>query len=140
MVCFCFKYTTITFFGCLFHSILLQNQNPILKTLQPPYKYGFGLFPFRSSLTQGISYDFFSSGYLDISVPLVSPPNQKIRVIMISHNKVTLFGHRRITAFCQLLGDYRGLGVLLRLDKSRHPLFALIHIISEICFYYFYFL
>ena len=44
-----------------------------IEVLQPPYKYGFGLFPFRSSLTQGISYDFFSSGYLDISVPLVSP-------------------------------------------------------------------
>lgn len=52
---------------------------------------------------------------------------------MISHDKITLFGHRRITAFCQLPDDYRGLGVLLRPDKSRHPLFALIHIISEIC-------
>lgn len=51
---------------------------------------------------------------------------------MISHDRITPFGNRRIIALGQLLGDYRGLSVLHRLDKPRHPLFALSYIISEI--------
>jgi hypothetical protein len=43
-----------------------------IEVLQPPDKSGFGLFPVRSSLTKGITYVFFSSGYLDISVPQVT--------------------------------------------------------------------
>ena len=53
---------------------------------------------------------------------------------MISHDRVIPFGHRRIIAFGQLLGDFRGLSVLLRLDKPRHSLSALIHKFSEIIF------
>ena len=45
-----------------------------IEVLQPHNKLWFGLFPVRSSLTKGISYDFFSSGYLDISVPLLTHP------------------------------------------------------------------
>lgn len=47
----------------------LQRSN--IEALQPLDKSRFGLFPVRSSLTKGISCDFFSSGYLDISVPRV---------------------------------------------------------------------
>ncbi len=43
-----------------------------IEVLQPRYKYRFVLIPVRSSLTKGISYDLFSSRYLDISVPQVS--------------------------------------------------------------------
>lgn len=71
MALFDFKYTALTFFGLLFHGVLLSKKSNI-EVLQPRPEGRFRLFPFRSSLTQGISYDFYSSGYLDISVPLVT--------------------------------------------------------------------
>lgn len=49
---------------------------PWHQSCNPPPKAGFRLFPVRSSLTKGISCDFFSSGYLDISVPRLTPPIQ----------------------------------------------------------------
>ena len=50
------------------------QKHEVMKDPTTPYpKVGFGLFPFRSSLTQGISFDLFSSPYLDISVQEVTP-------------------------------------------------------------------
>jgi hypothetical protein len=48
----------------------IQIQSHI-EVLQPRSEDRFELFPVRSSLTKGISYDLFSSRYLDISVPQV---------------------------------------------------------------------
>ena len=104
-----------------------------IEVLQPQNKFWFGLFPVRSSLTKGISYDFFSSAYLDISVRRVTHLKQSLRAPMISHGEITLFGHRRIITFTQLPVDFRGVSVLLRPDKPRHPLSALIYI----CFSYY---
>lgn len=41
-----------------------------------PMRIQFGLFPFRSPLTQGIPVGFFSSSYLDVSVRKVSAPKE----------------------------------------------------------------
>ena len=51
-------YSTVFFYLDSILCLVLQHHN----------KLWFGLFPFRSPLTQGISFDFFSSGYLDVSV------------------------------------------------------------------------
>ena len=64
MVCFRFKYTTLTFFGCLLHSILLQNQNPILKTLQPPLKKWVWAGPFSLVAYSGNLLRFLFLGVL----------------------------------------------------------------------------
>ena len=40
---------------------------------QPVRLQWFGLFPFRSPLLREYHFDFFSSGYLDVSVPLLTP-------------------------------------------------------------------
>ena len=51
-----FTYRAITFYGVSFQKLQLINLTfklPLLKdviSLQPPYKYGFGLFPLRSPL------------------------------------------------------------------------------------------
>lgn len=81
----------------------------IYLTLQPQDKSWFGLLPFRSPLTKGISFDFFSSGYLDVSVLQLTylPINRWYR--MISHAGVSPFGHRRVTGLWLLTDDFRGL-------------------------------
>lgn len=71
---FLFAYTTITFYSHSFQSVLLRKSFHIGTPTTPP-KW-FGLFPFRSSLTKGISYVFFSSAYLDISVLQVTEPTK----------------------------------------------------------------
>ena len=77
-----FKYTALTFFGQVFHPVLLYL---LIRYWSPttPRKAGFGLFPVRSSLTKGISFDFFSSGYLDISVPQLTLPPKAGSVISL---------------------------------------------------------
>ena len=85
----------------------------------------FGLFPFRSSLTQGISFDFFSSLYLDISVQVViSPP--KVESHAITHGG---FPHSDTAG--SMLRDsspttFVAMYVLLRYNIPRHPLPAFI--------------
>ena len=49
-------------------------------------------------------------------------------VVTISDNWISPFGNRRITAGTQLPDDYRGVNVLLRPNKPRHPPFALVYI------------
>ena len=68
-----FAYTAVTFCGHLFHGVLLPIGVQSRRSCNPLPKARFGLFPVRSSLTKGISFDFYSSEYLDISVPRVSP-------------------------------------------------------------------
>lgn len=61
--------TYSTVFCYLFQSVYL--------TLQPLSTCvgGLDMSPFRSSLTKGLSFDFFSSPYLDISVQEVPAPS-----------------------------------------------------------------
>jgi hypothetical protein len=76
----------------------------------PKINLWFGLIPVRSSLTKGLSFDFFSSAYLDISVQQVpSPLLESSGVQVFTYLGVSPFGHHRIIAFCQLPGDFRGL-------------------------------
>ena len=131
MALFVFVYATFTLYGHLFHSVLLTKKVQYWSPTTPD-KIWFGLFPVRSSLTKGISFDLFSSGYLDISVPQLTFLCTRQRTSCITTTEVTLFGHRRITAFWELLDDFRALDVLLRPNKPRHPLSALIHIILRL--------
>ena len=66
-----FTYRTITFYGMLSHTFLLtildllpvRTPTVFLQQVWPP--------PLSLATTRGISVDFFSSGYLDVSVPRV---------------------------------------------------------------------
>ena len=81
-----------------------DETNSLVGSYNPTRRW-FRLFPFRSSLTQGISYDFFSSAYLDISVQRLTEPDKSGTPLA---RKVTPFGHERITASSQLPVHFRG--------------------------------
>lgn len=68
--------------------------------------------------TEGISVDFFSSGYLDISVPRVRFQHLWIQYWIPLARWVSPFGHRRINACCQLPDAFR------RLPRPSSPLTA----------------
>ena len=68
--------------------------------------------------TDGISVDFFSSGYLDISVPRVRPAWLCIHHAVLLAEWVSPFGHCRIKACCQLPDTFR------RLPRPSSPLTA----------------
>ncbi len=102
---FNFTYGTFTLFGHLFHGVLLPKYSHDGAPTTPTEVW-FRLFPVRSSLTKGISYDFFSSAYLDISVQLVPAPTKSED--HLTKRWISPFGHRRITASSQLPVDFRG--------------------------------
>src|SRR5690606_1157933 len=68
--------------------------------------------------TGGISVDFFSSGYLDISVHRVRLVRLCIHRTILLAQWVSPFGHCRIKACCQLPDTYR------RLPRPSSPLTA----------------
>ena len=68
--------------------------------------------------TEGISVDFFSSGYLDISVPRVRFQHLCIQYWILLTQWVSPFGHCRIKACCQLPDTFR------RLPRPSSPLTA----------------
>lgn len=67
-----FDYRTFTFFG-LVSQLVLLSMPFIIQVLQPHlYLYSwFRLGPLSLATTRGISFDYFSSRYLDVSVPWV---------------------------------------------------------------------
>ena len=66
-----FAYETLTLFGWLSHTIQLQFNVPL--SVLTPELFLTLVWPLPISLatTLGISFDFSSSGYLDVSVPRV---------------------------------------------------------------------
>ena len=61
--------------------------------------------PISLAATPGISFDFFSSGYLDVSVPRVGALKERRGI----PRQVSPFGHPRIDACLQLPEAYRSL-------------------------------
>ncbi len=57
-----------------YSTVFYYLANIVYLVLQHHNKLWFGLFPVRSPLTKGISFDFFSFGYLDVSVHRVTHP------------------------------------------------------------------
>ena len=66
----------------------------------------FGLFPVRSPLLRESRFDYFSSGYLDVSVPRVPPP---FGVTVHYHRRVPPFGYPWINACLRLPMAFRSL-------------------------------
>ncbi|KAF1856150.1 hypothetical protein Lal_00002525 [Lupinus albus] len=59
--------------------------------------------------TSGISFDYFSSGYLDVSVPQVPSSCSKAWVTMHDHRRVSPFGYPRIKTCLQFPVAFRSL-------------------------------
>ena len=65
--------------------------------------------PLSLATTHGVSVDFLSSGYLDVSVPRVALPYLCIQYGILTHDGkgVAPFGHLRIDARVQLPVAFR---------------------------------
>ena len=126
-----FAYGAITHYGASFQTLPLTRGSPWRRNA------GFTALPIRlragpRSLiaTRGISVDFFSSGYLDISVPRVRLAHLWIQCAITN---VTLAGfpHSEIPGSKSVSDSPRliaGSHVLHRLQLPRHPPNALIHL------------
>ncbi len=75
-------YRTFTFFGCAFQRI-----------------QWFRAYPLSLAATYGVSVDFLSSGYLDVSVPRVCFVRLYIQRTMTLSGRVSPFGHPYIKAW-----------------------------------------
>ena len=109
-------YGNITLFVCTFQSFLLLS-----------IYISYQASPRSLAATQGISFDFFSFGYLDVSVPQVRS------ITLCIHAMVTIslwpgspirtsLAITVISTSLELFAEYH---VLLRLLLPRHPPFAL---------------
>ena len=102
-------------------ALRIRGYHPLWPTFpscsSKPYT-AFGLVPLSLVATNGISVDFFSSGYLDISVHQVRFVHLCIQCTILLAQWVPPFGHCRINACCQLPDTFR------RLPRPSSPLIA----------------
>ena len=104
-----FTYATLTLFGVLSHTLRLTTR--VLKAVHTPNVFLHSVWPLPRSLatTYGISVDFSSSPYLDVSVQAVPLIHLCIQCMMIKHdfNRIAPFGNLRINAYLRLPVAYR---------------------------------
>ena len=104
-----FAYVTLTLSCQPSHAVLLTLL--IRYAVQTPIVFLLLVWPLPRSLatTSGISVDFFSSPYLDVSVQAVTLINLCIQFMMIRHdsNRIAPFGNPRIDAHLRLPVAYR---------------------------------
>ena len=89
---------------------------------------GFGLLPVSLAATPGVSVDFLSSGYLDVSVPPVAPSKRMCSAKRQQGMTPAGFPHSGIPgskAVCASPGLIAACRALLRLPMPRHPPCAL---------------
>ena len=106
-----FAYGALTRYGRPSHAVLLTLQ--IHVSVLTPWILLPMVWPLPLSLatTSGISVDFFSSPYLDVSVQAVPSVNLWIQLTVHRHSPmwVSPFGNLRINAHLQLPAAYRSL-------------------------------
>ena len=106
---FPFAYETITLCGGPSHALLLGSN--IHFAVLTPAIFLQPVWPLPRSLatTSGISVDFSSSPYLDVSVQAVPLIHLCIQCMMIKHdfNRIAPFGNLRINAYLRLPVAYR---------------------------------
>ena len=125
-----FTYGTLTFFGLPSHAVLLVFV--VLKVVRTPNTLLYRVWPLPRSLatTSGISVDFFSSPYLDVSVQAVPLIYLCIQYMMTGVWPAGLL-HSDIcgsTCICHSPQLFAAYHVLLRLPVPRHSPCALSHL------------
>ena len=125
-----FAYRTLTVFGGAFQPLRLTDDlltgrrshkrppaptTPDRQRRGPITPIGFGHIPSSLATTTGISFDFVSSGYLEVSVPpvpstrLLRPEGLQRVVTRYYPRRVSPFGNPRISACSRLPVAYRSL-------------------------------
>ncbi len=122
-----FVYRIITFSDWISHSIRLRLKVTCAVLTPAVLLRPVWPLPFSLATTHGISFDFSSSGYLDVSVPQV--PHVKLWIHLTFHGSSPWgFPHSEIHGSL-LIYSYPWLiavsHVLLRLLMPRHPPYAL---------------
>ena len=106
-----FAYGTLTLFGLPSHAVLLMIV--VLKVVRTPKALLLSVWPLPRSLatTYGISVDFFSSPYLDVSVQAVPLLNlfDSVKDLWALPIGVPTFGHPRINGHLHLPAAFRSL-------------------------------
>ena len=106
-----FEYGTLTLFGLPSHAVLLVFV--VFKVVRTPKALLLSVWPLPLSLatTHGISVDFFSSPYLDVSVqavPLIYLFDSVYDAVS-SIQRIAPFGHLRINTCLQFPAAFRSL-------------------------------
>ncbi len=102
-----FAYRAITVFGAPFQRTSTDFALRVRRSYNPgPTRRPVWPVPVSLATTRGISFDFSSSGYLDVSVPLVC---SAYAVTGLASGRVSPFGHLGINACVPLPQAYRSL-------------------------------
>ena len=102
-----FTYRAVTVSGAPFQGTSVSVDIRVRGSYNPaPTRRTVWALPVSLATTQGISIDFSSSGYLDVSVPQV---RSACAVTGLAPRRVAPFGHLRINACVPLPGAYRSL-------------------------------
>lgn len=102
-----FSYRAITVSGAPFQATSNTVPCRVRGSYNPdPTRRSVWPVPVSLATTRGISFDFSSSGYLDVSVPLVC---SACAVTAVANRRVSPFGHRGINACVPLPRAYRSL-------------------------------
>ena len=108
---FVFTYVTLTLFGGPSHALRLTIA--VLKAVRTPKVFLPSVWPLPRSLatTYGISVDFSSSPYLDVSVQAVPLIQLWIHCMMTGHDsrRIAPFGYLRIDVCLPLPAAFRSL-------------------------------
>lgn len=105
--CMAFTYRAITVCGAPFQETSVNVAARVRRSYNPdPTRRSVWPVPRSLATTEGISFDFSSSGYLDVSVPLVC---SACAVTGLATSRVSPFGHRGINACVPLPRAYRSL-------------------------------
>ena len=132
-----FTYKTLTFFGWLSHAIQLKSEMRF--TVLTPKVLLLSVWPLPLSLatTRRISFDFSSSGYLDVSVPRV--PHVHLCVQCTFHDSSSwVFPHSDISGsklICSSPKLFAACHVLRRLPMPRHSPYALLRLNNLLCLF-----
>ena len=117
-----FAYETFTLFGGPSHVLLLTFSIP--SAVRTPKVLLLSVWPLPRSLatTCGITFVFFSYGYLDVSVPHVRLPYGMTGLLPAGLPHSEILGSKVICTYPKLIAAYH---VLHRLREPRHPPSAL---------------
>ena len=106
-----FEYGTLTLFGLPSHAVLLVFV--VFKVVRTPKALLLSVWPLPRSLatTYGISVDFFSSSYLDVSVQMVPLIHLWIQCMMYGLDPIRIapFGYLRINSCLPIPAAFRSL-------------------------------
>ena len=125
-----FAYRTLTVSGRASHPVRLYFE--VLISVRTPAVLLLPVWPLPISLatTFGISFDFSSSGYLDVSVPRV--PHVKLLIHLTLHDSSScVFPHSEIRGSKLICSSPRLIAachVLRRLPMPRHSPYALLRL------------